>query len=357
MHRLILTFIPIIVASLALAGCKPKPAAQSKVTVESSPVLILGEQDVARVASQNLLSGIRIAGTIDPAVRIDVKAQTSGQLTSLLGDRGTIVTRGQSLATIDDPVAKAQVESIKGQLVAAERDLAAFDLLLKAGATSERNYANAKVTVENTRAQLVQAQQNVERGAIRSAIDGIVSERVASEGEVVSPGQRLFSIVNVSNLVCDASVLPSDVSAIRTGQRAALTLASYGNKTVDGSVERIDPVADPKTRRVGVHIRIPNLQGKLVAGLFATGTILTNEAGQASALLLPVAAIRDQDGKKFVHQIEGDQIVRKNVEVTAAPDPGFAEVHSGLKAGDLVVLLPAADVKEGGKVQVVNQPR
>jgi membrane fusion protein (multidrug efflux system) len=358
MLRLTTPLSLILASSLVITGCKRKAVEPSSATIEKSSVLILGQQDVARVVSQNLLSGVRIAGTLDPAIRIDVKAQISGQLTSLLGDRGTIVTQGQSLAMIDDPVGKAQVESIKEQLAAAERDLRSFELLFKAGATSERNLANARVTVENTKAQLAQAQQNVERGAIRSAINGIVSERVASAGEVVSPGQRLFSIVNVSNLVCDASVMPSDVSAIHTGQRAALTLSAFGNRVVEGTVERIDPVADPKTRRVGIHVRIPNDDGKLVAGLFATGVILTNEMRQASAVLLvPAVAVREQNGKKFVDAIESGQVVRKEVEVLPAAEAGFSEVRSGLKEGDLVISLPEADVPKGAKVQLVNPPK
>lgn len=306
---------------------------------------------------QIILSGVRITGTLNPAVRVEIKAQVSGQMDSIYADRGTVVTQRQVLAVTDDRAAKAQVESVKSQLAAAERDFNSSELLFKAGAASERAYVNAKVSVDSAKAQLTQAQQTVERGTIQSPIDGVISERAISAGEVVSPGQRLFAIVNSDNLECSASILPYDVVNIKIGQAAFLTLSAYHNRRFEGRIDRIDPVADPKSRRVGVYIRIPNQDRRLVAGLFASGTILTNALfAEQKVLVMPSAAVREENGVEVVYAVENDRLARHRVEIDrhGGAEEGLVEVRSGLQAGTRVVLSAPQELKDGMPVKIIN---
>lgn len=352
-HLLSLSLSIAIAFGLTAAGCKPAaPKASVSGPAKTAPVLELSARDVAEASAESILAGVRVAGTLNPAVRVEIKSQASGQLDAIHADRGTVITQNQVLAILEDRGAKAQVESMKSQLAAAERDFNASEVLFKAGAASERTYVNSKVSVDSAKAQLTQAQLTVERGTVISPLAGTVSERLISAGEAVTPGQKLFTVVNSDNLECAASVLPADIVNVRIGQKALLQLSAYQERTVEGQVERIDPVADPRSRRVGIYIKIPNTDRSLVSGLFATGTILTNlAAGEHKALVVPSAAVRSEKGESIVYVIEGDHLARRRVELEPGrASEGTVEIRSGLAAGARVVL-SAQDLKDGMKVQ------
>ncbi|MHB8523311.1 MAG: efflux RND transporter periplasmic adaptor subunit [Limisphaerales bacterium] len=349
--------LPLLTALLPLlTGCERPSESASKTTAAKPQAIELGERDVAEVTARILLSGVRVTGTLSPAVRLDVKAQVSGQIDSIYVDRGTVVTQSQVMAVSDDQAAKAQVESFKSQVAAAERDFNSSELLFKAGAASERTYMNSKVSLESAKAQLAQAQQTVERGTVKSPVYAVVSERLVSAGEVVSPGQRLFTVVNPEKLECAAFVLPPDVIKIRPGQKVLLSLSYYGDRQIIGQVERIDPVADPKSRRIGVYISIHNEDHTLVAGLFATGTVLTDPgANEHKVLVVPVTAVRDENGVTVAYAIESDRLVRRPLEVgREGSGEGLVEIRSGLKEGAKVVLSSSAELKEGVPVKILT---
>ena len=211
-HLLSLSLSIAIAFGLTAAGCKPAaPKASDSGPAKTAPVLELSARDVAEASAESILAGVRVAGTLNPAVRVEIKSQASGQLDAIHADRGTVITQNQVLAILEDRGAKAQVESMKSQLAAAERDFNASEVLFKAGAASERTYVNSKVSVDSAKAQLTQAQLTVERGTVISPLAGTVSERLISAGEAVTPGQKLFTVVNSDNLECAASVLPADI--------------------------------------------------------------------------------------------------------------------------------------------------
>jgi membrane fusion protein (multidrug efflux system) len=353
------TLIGCFCIGLLLTSCQKKPAEAPSPAAKGPDLLEVNPADVVEATEKPLLAGVRVTGTLNPAVRLDIKAQTSGQIEMIGVDRGSVVTQKQVVARLEDQGIKAQLDSTKAQLAAAERDFGASEVLFKAGAASERTYVNAKVNVESTKAQLAQAQQNMDRATVRSPINGVVSERAVSAGEVVNPGQKLLTVVNSDVLECAVSVMPADLMNIRIGQTAYLQAAAYGDVGVVGRVERIDPIADPKSRRVGVYIMIPNTNRALVSGLFSVGIIMTNDSpAMQKVLVLPTSAVLDEKGKAVVLAIEGERLTRRTVEVRAnSGEEGLVEVRSGISPGTKVLLSPGAGLKEGTRVRILETPK
>src|SRR6202007_3234732 len=87
-------------------------------------------------------------------------------------------------------------------------------------------------------------------------------------------------------------------AAVREGQPVEFTLNSDPGRTLRGTVSRVDPVADPSTRQVGVTLRLPNEGGGLIGGLYATGRVLTGQS--RTAVAVPSAAVRTAGDQSFV---------------------------------------------------------
>src|SRR5689334_25392035 len=119
-----------------------------------------------------------------------------------------------------------------------------------------------------------------DRATVRSPIAGFVSERVIEEGESVSMGDELFTVVRSDVLELSGSVPVDAASQIRAGQGVVFTLSAFPGREFKGTVARIEPVADPETRQVGVYLRLPN-PGGVIGGQFATGRVLGQTTVQA----------------------------------------------------------------------------
>lgn len=324
-----------------------------EVNADSAAIVTLSARDIAVASSSVDGTGVTITGSLDPADQVEIKAQLSGQLESVLVERGVRVRRGSALARFESRVLRAQVASAQVQLVSAQRDLAAMRSLNSAGAVSERDLTQARVAAEAAQAQLAQAREALSQATVSSPITGVVSEKLVAAGEAVQPGQKLFTVVDASELELVGRVAAEQVGAIRTGQPASVTLDAYSGRVVRGAVSRIEPVADPGTRQVGVHIRVANPGHTLVAGLFATGRIET-ETEERIVLSIPATAVRSEGGQNVVYTVESGRIQQRTVTLGDRNDrTGLVTVRTGLPA-DVRVLVDPVNVKVGAQVRVAD---
>ena len=84
----------------------------------------------------------------------------------------------------------------------------------------------------------------------------------------------MFRIIDPSSMRLEASVPSEDLSILRVGANVDFTVRGY-DRSFTGRIERIAPQADPTTRQVPIYVAIPNPGGRLVAGLFAEGRVVS----------------------------------------------------------------------------------
>jgi membrane fusion protein, multidrug efflux system len=166
----------------------------------------------------------------------------------------------------------------------------------------------------------------------------------------VNPGQTLLTVVNSAFLELRGQVPVDQANLVQPGQPAEFTLTAFPGQTFTGTVARVDPVADAATRQVGVTLRLQNDGGRLIAGMFASGRVVT--AGGTQALVVPAAAVRGQGADQHVLVLQGDSVVRRPVTPGSRDDArGVVAIQSGLQAGEQVIVSPGM-VPAGSKVRV-----
>ncbi len=356
-------------AVLAAAGCGGKDGAGAADAAPaagalSTTALVLSPTDVVTAARDSLRAGVVVSGTLQPYRVVDVRAQVPGVLTGLRVDRGTAVGAGEVVAVIQAAGiqgqaagARAAVASARAALALAARQLESARKLHDAGAMSDIEFQQAKAADEAAEAQLAAAQaqsagaqEAASRAKVTAPLAGRVSARAVSDGEAVSPGQLLLTLVNSGILELAGQVPADDAVRIRPGMPVEFTVDAYPGRTLRGSVARVEPTADPDTRQVGVYVRLPNPAGALVGGLFATGRILTGTASES--VVLPAAAVRGEGAGAYVWRISGGRAERRAVNLGARDEArGVVQVLSGISAGDRVVAAPG-DLTEGQQVRI-----
>ncbi|MEZ5421730.1 MAG: efflux RND transporter periplasmic adaptor subunit [Pyrinomonadaceae bacterium] len=174
--------------------------------------------------------------------------------------------------------------------------------------------------------------------SLRSPLSGVVTERKFNAGAGIEAAVPIFSISNLGTVYVIANVPEANMARLRVGSVAEIT--SPAISTVSGRVSYIDPQLDETTRTGRVRLEVPNVQGKLQAGMFAevgfyTGT---NEA-TGEELVVPSAAVQRTGDKTIVFVPRDDEPGAFEVrEIEAGADiNGYTKIIEGLKLGEKVV--------------------
>jgi RND family efflux transporter MFP subunit len=347
-----------------VAGCRSDNDARAE--ENERPTVDVGVENIAVVEQAMLRTGPLLSGSLQPVRDAEVRAEVSGTIVQSLVDNGQAVQRGQLLARIDDTAVRDQwlsarslVTSAQNAVNVARREEERAARLSEAGAVAERDLEVARqariaaeAQLEDARARLALAQRQLDNTQIRAPFAGLVSERSASAGDVVQPGSELFTVVDPSSMRLEASVPASALSALRVGDPVEFTVNAYPDRTFTGTIERINPAADPATRQVRIYVAIPNAGGRLVAGLFAEGRVATESR---MAVVAPKNALDVRGLRPTAVRVKNGTAERVEVELGLEDEATErVEVRTGLSAGDTVLLGAALGVTPGSQVRVTR---
>jgi RND family efflux transporter MFP subunit len=230
--------------------------------------------------------------------------------------------------------------------------------LVKGGALAARDLEQARNSVSMGEAQLAAAiarrrsvEQQLEDTSVKAPFAGVVSARPASIGDVVAPGTQLLTIIDPSSMRLEALVPSEQIDQVHPGAKVHFTIrGAAGDFT--GTVDRLNPSADPVTRQISIFVSLRNTGGKLIAGLFAEGRV---ETATRDGLVVPLSAVDETGAKPAVTRIHEGKVERVTVELgIRQADTEVVEVTSGLAAGDVLVLGSAKNVANGTAVAIVK---
>lgn len=255
-------------------------------------------------------------------------------------DKGS--TRQYDLVSVKEKLADTQRRFDAGivsrsELEARERDLTELEGAIEV----EMNQKELRKSLLENELKLLE--RNREKMSIRSPIDGVVSDVLAYEGDLISSGQQVATIISLDRIV-EVKVSEENFSGIEVGQIARVKFLGYSDQTFDATVSKTLPVADPLTQRYTVHLDVDIPREELFSGLTGEATITIDERSQA--LIIPGSAIIGdrvfvvKDGVVSIREIEKGYGSMTNVEVT-----------SGLEEGEQVIVDQLDFFKAGDKVR------
>ena len=201
----------------------------------------------------------------------------------------------------------------------------------------------------------MQLARNALRDAVAtSPLAGQVAKRHVQPGEKVAFDSPLVTIVDLTEMELQAAVPAVDVPELAIGKAVELTIDGFGERRFSGRVERINPSAEPGTRAILVYVGIPNADGALRGGMFATGRIAL--AASAPVATLPATAVRTEGGQTFVWTVEGGKLVKRGVVTGRRDDAaGRIEVKTALPPGVPVLAARFDNLKDGAPA-IVKAP-
>lgn len=342
--------------------------------------------------SERIEQKVLVTGTLVARREILIAPEIEGsRIVALLVEEGDRVTLGQPLARLDREVLTAKLAENEAALARsdaaiaqagssitqseARRDeaksaLARATPLLKTRIISESLYEQREAAARTTEAQLVAARDglkvaNAERKQIEAQrrelewrlskttilapAAGVISRRNAKIGSVASGAgvaQPMFHLVEDGDIELEAEVPEAEVSLLRVGQPATVTLP--GGSTHTGTVRLVSPEIDRATRLGSIRISLDKSDFLRVGG-FARGTVLT---ATAEGLVVPLTALAfTPEGPRAKIVVDG-RIVTRPVE-TGIRAGGNVEIRSGISESDTIVAKAGSFLRDGDGVRPV----
>ena len=353
--------LPVALAAVLAAACGTTEA--EKAPVAAAPAVQIGAENVVTVEKGTIVVGPILTGELRPQREAKIRAELGGSMLEVLVEEGQVVMRGALLGrietrTLDDArqSAASAVRNAENQLAVARREVERTEKLVNAGAIAARdldlvksNVSAVEAQLADAKARLASAERQLGDAVIRAPIGGIVSMREVNVGDVVSSGTELFTVIDPSSMRLEAAVPSEDLSQLRVGAAVEFTVRGY-DQTFAGRIERIAPQADPTTRQVPLFVTIPNVGGRLVAGLFAEGRVV---AQSASGVIVPVNAVNTSAQAPWVLRVTNGKTERVDVTL-GLRDPRTERtlVASGLAEGDTLLRGASQGITPGTSVQL-----
>ena len=236
------------------------------------------------------------------------------------------------------------------ELVQTEQELlSAIRYASRFGAAADDARLRAEALVEAARARLAfwdispdQIARLEETGEIFRTLTvtapagGLVMKRMPGlEGMAVTPGMEAYHIADITSLWLSVEVFEDQVVWIRPGIEAEVAFTYFPGETIRGTVEFIEPEMSEQTRTLTVKIAVPNPEGRLRKGMFAT--VIFDPVLVRGALTVPTESVlRTGRRNVVIVALGGGRFEPREVELGQTSE-GLAEVRSGLSAGDEVV--------------------
>lgn len=171
---------------------------------------------------------------------------------------------------------------------------------------------------------------------VKSPIDGVVTERKSTTGELVSKDSQIYTISDPTDLWLLAEIKEANIGQVKIGQDASFTVLAYPNEPFHGKVVRVGNRVEEQSRTLEVRIEVNNADGKLKAGMFADVELVTTV--QENVLIIPDTALQTDGENQVVFVALDDNRFEKRVVKTGMEQHGRLQVTEGIKEGEKVVV-------------------
>lgn len=170
----------------------------------------------------------------------------------------------------------------------------------------------------------------------RAPANGVVMEKMAVQGQMMRPGERIYRIADLSTVWVNAQIYERDLGAVFAGQTAEVHL-SYGNKrSYSGTVIQLLPQVESTTRSATARLVIENSDGSLRPGMFVDARFQAELS--ADAVLVPDSAVlRSGERNTVFVALDGGSFEPREVKLGARTDDYRYAIIEGLSAGERVV--------------------
>jgi RND family efflux transporter MFP subunit len=390
----------IALAALFLAGYIPHLSRNKELqNLTTEKKTSLPRVNVAAVRLAPAQNDLLLPGNITPLTEASLNARADGYLKKRYVDFGDHVKPGQLLAEIEAPEldqqvqqAQASLSQLQAALSRAEHQLTQsqanlqlahvtvdrWQTLVDRGVVSKQefdqhnaDYQAQQAGVESASADVRAAQDNIRASQanlerlrnlqsyekITAPFSGIITARNLDVGALIGTNGNtpLFRMAQVDVLRIIIDVPESDAPSMTVGQAAEVTVQELPGRKFDGKVTRTSNSLDANARTLMTEVQVNNRDGALLPNMFAQVRFLAVRTTPVT--LVPGDALVVRSTGTLVAKLGAGNCVHFQPIEVGRDNGREVEAVSGVSGGDLVVLNPTDEVREGVAVEPLSQKK
>jgi RND family efflux transporter MFP subunit len=380
----------LLAVAITCTGCTTKTSAAP----QDIPVV-----PASRAVRTDLKNDVTLTAELEPYYEVDVMAKEAGYIRHMLVDIGDHVKAGQLICVLEIPElqddlqrAKADVQTATAEQSAAEQDrkravaaeeiahlsytrildvskkepglvpLQEVDVAHSRDLEAEAQVASAEQDVEASLSRLQAAKAALEHETalveytrIVSPLNGVITQRYASDGAMVQAGisssTQAMPVVHVAQDDTLRLMLPvpeTYVGTIHDGESVSVTVPAL-ERTFPGEVTRFSDHVQTSTRTMTTEVDVKNPKLQLIPGMYAKVDL--NLTSAKDAVAVPIEALDNSDSNHKAFVVDRAGIIHVRLVKTGLQSPQYVQILSGVEAGEIVIVGRHSDYHDGEKVE------
>lgn len=307
---------------------------------------------VSELAPADFKHYIELQGRVDGEENVIATSKGAGVITAIFVKEGQAVKKGQVLAELDIQVLKQTMAELRTQLDFATNMYNKQKALWDQKIGSEVQYLSAKNQKESLENKIATFSDQIDLMRIKSPINGTIEEIPIKVGQSIAPGMIAFRVVNFSKVKVLVDVSETYASKVRLGDNALVSFPDL-NQEMEAKVSFASRFINPTNRSFQVEIRLNPGKMEFRANMIAVVKI--NDYVAKDAVVVPVNVVQKgmADDYILVAVAKGKEMKAEKRKVTLGQTyGGIAEVKSGLKHGDKILITGFQNVNDGDIITV-----
>jgi membrane fusion protein (multidrug efflux system) len=311
-----------------------------------------------KVKRMDFKDTLPVMGRIEGCREIELKFDSKGNIESFNFEEGERILEGDIIASVDQKDALLKLKYASLELEKAKK-------LYEVGGVD-------KVAVDQKQLEYESAKRDLEKTNIYAFSDGYLGSKDKDVGSFVTSQDKVGTFVDFSEVCATFDVIEEDSPKMELGQNVEIFLDAYPGTSYKGTIDKISPMIEGRTRTQTVQADIDNEDSLLKPGMFARGIINTYE--KKDALIIPASAFKKKENQYYVYvvhpeekeeeeetkaaggyEIEGETgtVEEREVEIEYLTHD-VAEISKGLKEEELIIRELHQEYKDKDKVEITE---
>jgi len=302
---------------------------------------------------------LELQGSVNTKTNLVIYPEYSGILQSVIVKEGQYVSKGQTLAKIDDGGLSQQMAQLQIQTALAKTTFERQERLWNQKIGSEIQYLQAKSNFEAQQEAVNQMKQQLSKTVVKAPFNGTIDEIITEQGSVVAPGQsQLIRIINLNEMYIETDVPESYLTSVVKDKKVTVSFPILGT-TLDAKIRQAGNFINPANRTFKIEVAVPNKDKTIKPNL--TAKLKINDYTNTNAFLIPQSIVSENsNGQQYIYVLNNkngnnEGIANRVIIETGKTQGDVIEVLNGLKDGDVIIDEGARSVKDGQTVKIINK--
>jgi len=293
---------------------------------------------------------LRTQGAVEAIDNIMVSSKTAGVLAIVNVREGDVVSKGETLAQIDNSILKRNVDELKASIDLANTVYERQKNLWDQKIGTEVQYLQAKNNKESLEKRLATLNEQIDMARIKSPINGSVDEVDVKIGQNVAPGMPAFRVVSFDRLKMKANVSEAYVTSIKVGNKVKLTFPDI-NKEMEAKVTFVGKTINQLSRTFPVEVALPS-RADLRPNMTGTITVVFQTIPNALAVSVNVVQTINNEKIVYIAEAKGNTMVARRKVVEVLGVYGTQAQIKGLNPGDKVITSGYQGLNDGQLIKI-----